>query len=140
MGRSGLVWGGAEYNYSSSEFKNFRSNFTERNYNLSSHNLQFSFGIEKQMIWDWFMIRVGATKVFAFQKLDQEDEDGQMQTIQRSFSENEEGDVVGFGIALVANEALRFDVTASEEMPYSNLLSDQRNGMLISRVSASYKF
>jgi hypothetical protein len=134
----GMVWGGAEYLFSSTTFKNFWETITERKYERTENNLQFSFGVEKQIIWEWFMIRVGATKMFAFEKLDQENNEKKMETVDRSFREN--SDVVGFGIALIANEALRFDVTASEEFPYSNALNGQRDGIIVSRISALYKF
>ncbi|MFH1762265.1 MAG: hypothetical protein ABIA63_14300, partial [bacterium] len=134
----GMVWTGGEYLYSKSKYNTNRSQYSVSRNELSGHNIQISFGIEKQMIWEWFMLRVGATKAFVFEKHDQENYKEEMETIRQTLEENK--DVVGFGIALIPNEQLQFDVTASQQFPYSNVFSDSRNGLLVTRISATYKF
>ncbi|MEW6042343.1 MAG: hypothetical protein AB1633_12565 [Elusimicrobiota bacterium] len=134
----GLVWTGVEYLFSKSTFKDYGTSISVlRKNELFSDNIQCSFGIEKQMIWEWFMLRVGATKTFAFEKLDKE-RNNKMETIQRTFNEN--SDVVGWGIALIPNQALQFDITASEEFPYTGVFNGSNNGIIVTRISATYKF
>ena len=111
-----------------------------------------SFGIERNIWWDWFVIRVGGQKSILYTDCDvngkNEDkyndkrygickEDGNF------FSTNPLGDGtskdhIGFGFGINIEEKLKIDVTVAEDLLFRNPF--QGEGRLFSRISATYSF
>ncbi len=101
----------------------------------TSHSLVFNFGVEKKMLWDFFTLRVGGNKVFEYLE---KSSDGIR--LSKGLFERDV-DAVAWGIALgTPDDKLKFDVTVSEEFPYSNILSGGEGGVLVTRIAAALKF
>ncbi len=74
-----------------------------------------SFGIEKSMGWEWFLVRVGGNKMVLSRTvtsgstwMETPDTDGSIR------------DLIGFGIGLNFQKRLRFDLLINEALPYFN--------------------
>jgi hypothetical protein len=95
-----------------------------------------SFGIERNIWWDWLVLRVGGQKLMASHKLN---DNFFMST--NAISDGSPDDHVGFGIGINVEEKLKVDATVAEDFLYTfgNLLSGTRD-RVISRVSATYSF
>jgi hypothetical protein len=99
-----------------------------------------SFGIERNVWWDWLVLRVGGQKEITYRDID---------GTQRDFNyihtnptnDGTADDHVGFGIGINIEEKLKVDATLSEDIPYTlgNLFSGPHNHV-ISRISATYSF
>ena len=77
-----------------------------------------SFGIERNIWWDWFVIRVGGQKSILYTKCNVNDK--------------------GFGFGINIEEKLKIDVTVAEDLLFRNPF--QGEGRLFSRISATYSF
>ncbi|MGL1934675.1 MAG: hypothetical protein OCD01_06625 [Fibrobacterales bacterium] len=111
---------------------------------------KISFGIERSIWWDWFIIRVGGQKVITYVDCDLAVEEGgycgeftnadgsgnYMRTNVAGNGTN--SDHIGFGFGINVEEKLKIDVTVSEDLLYRNPFSGQ--GRLFSRLSATYSF
>jgi len=123
-----------------------------------------SFGIERNIWWDWFVLRVGGQKTIAYAKYDRPDAETVSSSINNSINNNilcpsvEQGgcksngnyfvtnpandgtrsDNVGFGFGINIEEKLKIDATVAEDVMFRNPF--QGEGRLISRVSATYSF
>jgi hypothetical protein len=101
---------------------------------------QISFGIERNIWWDWLVLRVGGKKLIAFH----EKVSGGRKiyyTTTNPISDGSINDHVGFGIGLNIEERLKVDATIAEDFIYTfgNLLSGPQHHV-ISRISATYSF
>jgi len=98
---------------------------------------RLSFGIERNIVWDWFLIRVGGQKELRNQKK------GETESIwiENPSSDGTDGDLVGLGFGINIDNRLRIDFVASEDLPYTltNLISGAQHH-LFNRVSATYRF
>lgn len=100
------------------------------------------FGIERNVWWDWLVLRVGGQKVIGYMETD-----GPLSGDKFGYYySNPTGDMspndhVGFGIGLNIEEKLKVDATLAEDILYTfgNLLSRPQHHM-ISRISATYSF
>jgi hypothetical protein len=154
----GLFWLGLDFIWSEMSTHNwtydsrtgestFATEFDEKYKDIRSETGgKISFGIERNIWWDWFVIRVGGQKSLTYVKCDKNDnspanslckEDGNY------FSTNPVGDGtmddhIGFGIGVNVEEKLKVDATLAEDVLYRNPF--QGSGRLISRVSATYSF
>jgi len=114
-----------------------------------------SFGIERNIWWDWFVIRVGGQKVIAYANYKSGDEinvsilcpttvaNGGCPTDGNYFVTNPandgtKNDNVGFGFGINIEEKLKIDFTVAEDVMFRNPF--QGEGRLISRVAATYSF
>jgi len=114
-----------------------------------------SFGIERNIWWDWFVIRVGGQKVIAYADYKSGDEEGVSilcpTTVTRGgcppegnyfvtnpSNDGTKNDNVGFGFGINIEEKLKIDFTVAEDVMFRNPF--QGEGRLISRVSATYSF
>jgi len=106
-----------------------------------------SFGIERNIWWDWFVIRVGGQKSILYTQcdLDAKSEKGQgiCQDDGNFFSTNPladgtADDHVGFGFGINIEEKLKIDVTVAEDLLFRNPF--QGEGRIFSRISATYSF
>lgn len=106
---------------------------------------RISFGIERNIWWDWFVIRVGGQKMISYVQCDKNSdaanslckEDGNYFTT-NPVGDGSMDDHVGFGIGINVEEKLKVDATLAEDLLYRNPF--QGSGRLISRVSATYSF
>jgi len=110
-----------------------------------------SFGIEKNIWWDWFVLRVGGQKTIAYANYTA---GGQANSIlcpsntgcrgngnyfiTNAISDGTGDDNVGFGIGINVEEKLKIDATVAEDVVFRNPF--QGEGRLISRISATYSF
>lgn len=109
---------------------------------------QISFGIERNIWWDWFVIRVGGKKSIMYVDCDQHwinegKTDGLCTDSGNFFSTNpladgSSDDHVGFGFGINIEEKLKIDVTVAEDLLFRNPF--QGEGRFFSRISASYAF
>ncbi len=96
-----------------------------------------SFGVERNLVWDWFVIRVGGQKILKYAT--QGKNVGQW--IENPESDASDQDLVGLGFGLNIENRLRIDVVAAEDIVYTftNLFSGPQHH-LFKRVSATYSF
>jgi len=120
-----------------------------------------SFGIERNIWWDWFVIRVGGKKTIAYVDYTHSKANERSvlcPTMNRSGEPNsnikcsESGnyfvtnkindgspdDNVGFGFGVNIEEKLKIDASVSEDLLFRNPF--QGGGRLLSRISATYSF
>jgi hypothetical protein len=113
-----------------------------------------SFGIERNIWWDWFVIRVGGQKSILYTDCNVHDKNinkykdnpqkyGICKDDGNFFSTNPladgtSKDHVGFGFGINIEEKLKIDVTVAEDLLFRNPF--QGEGRLFSRISATYSF
>ncbi|MFA6622970.1 MAG: hypothetical protein WCS54_02560 [Fibrobacteraceae bacterium] len=106
-----------------------------------------SFGIERNIWWDWFVVRVGGQKSILYTKCDVDSrnagKNGLCADDGTFFSTNPMGDGtakdhVGWGFGINVEEKLKIDVTVAEDLLYRNPF--QGEGRLFSRIDATYSF
>lgn len=96
-----------------------------------------SFGIERNIIWDWFLIRVGGQKEIRYVT----DGPNEGRWAENAPSDASDGDLVGLGFGINIDNKFRADFVAAEDIAYTftNLISGPQHH-LFSRVSATYNF
>jgi hypothetical protein len=111
---------------------------------------KISFGIERNIWWDWFVIRVGGQKSILYTDCDvnskneySADRYGICKDDGTFFSTNpladgSADDHVGFGFGINIEERLKIDVTVAEDVLFRNPF--QGEGRIFSRVDATYSF
>jgi len=115
-----------------------------------------SFGIERNIWWDWFVIRVGGQKTIAYADYNNSGEDVQSNIsnvlcptrggcpvngnyfVTNPSNDGTKADNVGFGFGINIEEKLKIDATVAEDVMFRNPF--QGEGRLISRISATYSF
>ena len=106
-----------------------------------------SFGIERNIWWDWFVIRVGGQKSILYTDCNQNDKNAGKSGICTDdgnfFSTNPlangtADDHVGFGFGINIEEKLKIDVTVAEDLLFRNPF--QGEGRFFSRLDATYSF
>lgn len=116
-----------------------------------------SFGIERNIWWDWFVLRVGGQKTIAYADYTAGNEfsvlcpnvrtvgldkagcpEGGNYFYSNPVNDGTRNDHVGFGIGINVEEKLKIDATIAEDVVFRNPF--QGEGRLISRVSATYSF
>jgi len=105
---------------------------------FASIGARLSFGIERNVVWDWFLIRVGGQK--EFRHVSRGNGDNTYWTENPS-SDGSDEDLVGLGFGVNIDNRLRIDFVVSENLPYTftNLISGNQHH-LFNRVSATYRF
>jgi hypothetical protein len=108
---------------------------------------QVSFGIERNIWWDWFVVRVGGQKSILYTQCDQNNNnvgnDGICSGDGNFFTTNPTGngttkDNIGWGFGINIEEKLKIDVTVAEDLLFRNPF--QGEGRLFSRIDATYAF
>jgi len=111
---------------------------------------KISFGIERNIWWDWFVIRVGGQKSILYTDCDvnskneyTSDRYGICKDDGTFFSTNpladgSADDHVGFGFGINIEERLKIDVTVAEDLLFRNPF--QGEGRIFSRLDATYSF
>jgi hypothetical protein len=101
---------------------------------------RLSFGIERSIWREWFIIRVGGQKTLLYNSV-------QLPTGDRSYweendpSDGSDNDLVSLGFGLNVENRLRLDFVAAEDVAYTfaNIVSGPQHH-LFTRVSATYRF
>jgi hypothetical protein len=98
---------------------------------------RISFGIERNILTDWFVIRVGGQKEIAYET-DGQDKGKFVENIAADASDQ---DLVGLGFGINIDNRLKIDFVAAEDVAYTftNLISKPQDH-LFNRVSATYSF
>ena len=111
---------------------------------------RISFGIERNIWYDWFVIRVGGQKEILWKTCEIGDDTSEINGVSAlcgesgaHFSTNPvgdqtQGDHIGFGFGINIEEKLKVDAVVSEDLIFRNPF--QGGGRWLSRVSASYSF
>ncbi|MBR6318665.1 MAG: hypothetical protein IKR75_09630 [Fibrobacter sp.] len=111
---------------------------------------KISFGIERNIWWDWFVIRVGGQKKILYTDCDVNSknsytdsrygickDDGTFFTT-NPLADGSNEDHVGFGFGINIEERLKIDVTVAEDLLFRNPF--QGEGRIFSRLDATYSF
>ncbi|MCQ2092375.1 MAG: hypothetical protein MJY85_06805 [Fibrobacter sp.] len=118
---------------------------------------KISFGIERNIWWDWFVIRVGGQKSILYTSCNVKSNShgvnsdgkypdnryGKCKADGNFFSTNpladgSNDDHVGFGFGINIEERLKIDVTVAEDLLFRNPF--QGEGRIFSRLDATYSF
>jgi hypothetical protein len=103
-----------------------------------------SFGIERNVWWDWLVLRVGGQKEITYRNQTSNSADP-LETFNYIYTnpinDGTINDAVGFGVGINIEEKLKVDATVAEDLLYTfgNLFSGPMHH-LISRISATYSF
>lgn len=91
------------------------------------------FGIERNVLTDWFVIRVGGSKLFAKESVGKNS---------YKWVETDDKDHVSLGMGVNIEDRLKIDFTIAQNLPYTftGLFSSGGNPYLASRVSAVFAF
>ncbi|MBN1306289.1 MAG: hypothetical protein JXA18_00125 [Chitinispirillaceae bacterium] len=128
----GFFWAGVEGLYK--DYVNVRDT------NTTGIGGRVSFGIERSIWWDWFVIRVGGQKILY---LTERNSRGITRTLweENIAADASDNDLVSLGFGLNVENRLRIDFVAAEDLAYTltNFLSGPQHH-LFTRVSATYSF
>jgi hypothetical protein len=126
----GFFWAGLEFLYGQMDSKKMDP--------MQKVGGRVSFGIERNILWDWFVIRVGGQKSLMVQN----NGTNETELIENTAFDETKNDLVGLGFGINIENRLRIDFVASEIFPYtfSNLISSGQQAYLFNRVSATYSF
>jgi len=112
-----------------------------------------SFGIERNIWWDWFVIRVGGQKTIAYVDYKPNPNPSVGSSIlcpsadctesgnyfvTNPINDGTRDDNVGFGFGVNIEEKLKIDATVAEDLLFRNPF--QGGSRLLSRISATYSF
>lgn len=144
----GFFWVGADYTNSSLETRTINGIASDSKAaqltTTDANSARISFGIERNVWWDWFVLRVGGQKVFTSSET-KGTLAGKKYT-ESIITTNPEGDGtendhVSFGFGLNIEDKLKVDAVVAEDILFTggNLLGGPADHIL-SRVSATYSF
>lgn len=139
----GFFWMGVDYFSSSDEvfysgIDTFSSNAKATNVN--EKGVRVSFGIERNIWTDWFVIRVGGQKVI--KQVDQTGAFGTYSVMSTNPEANDpDNDLVSFGFGVNIEDKFKVDAVVAKDILFTggSLLGRQPDHVL-SRISASYSF
>jgi hypothetical protein len=99
-----------------------------------------SFGIERSIWRDWFVIRVGGQKTFLYTTADSSNSTT-TRFQENNPSDGSDNDLVGLGCGVNVENRLRVDFVVAEDLPYTfgNIISGSAHH-LFTRISATYSF
>lgn len=106
---------------------------------------RISFGIERNLWTNWFLIRVGGSKKISWKECQPAagqdrgfcGERGSYYST-NAYGDGSKDDHVGFGFGINVEEKLKVDAVVAEDLLYRNPF--QGGGRMLSRISASYQF
>lgn len=125
----GFFWTGLEFLYGQNDSANIST---------KEHvGGRISFGIERNIWTDWFVIRVGGKKELLYETNGAE----KGQFIENNPSDASDNDLVGLGFGINIDNRLKIDFVAAEDNAYTltNLISHPQHH-IFNRVSATYSF
>lgn len=96
-----------------------------------------SFGLERNIIWDWLVWRIGGTKTLVYQSKGE----GEGKWRQNDEANASDEDVIGFGMGINIENRLKVDAVMAEDLFYTftNLFSGNHHH-IFTRFSATYSF
>ncbi len=161
----GFFWMGADFIWNKRKAHDWMFNAKSKTWTYDSRNDDhrhwdertdvggmISFGIERNIWWDWFVIRVGGQKSILYTKCNVNDanidkyndeqygickDDGNFFST-NPLADGTSKDHIGFGFGINIEEKLKIDVTVAEDLLFRNPF--QGEGRLFSRISATYSF
>jgi len=97
--------------------------------------VRMSWGIERNIIWDWFVLRPGGTKTIKHVS------QGNMETWVENPEHDSDDDFIGLGIGINIENRLKIDFLVAEDVPYTftNLFSGPQHH-LFTRFDATFSF
>ncbi|MDR0305934.1 MAG: hypothetical protein LBI42_03745 [Chitinispirillales bacterium] len=100
---------------------------------------RISFGIERNIVWDWFLIRVGGEKEFRYVNDDKNKSSKWVEYNKENF--DDEDGLVGLGFGINIDNRLRIDFVSTNDVAYTftNLISGPQLS-LFRKISATYRF
>jgi hypothetical protein len=133
----GFFWTGIEGFYKDNDSKMLESSIDYER--VQTMGGRISFGIERNIIWDWLVWRLGATKMLAVQSVG--GMDGSTQWLENPEANGSDKDHVAFGWAINIENRLKIDAIFAEDVfhTFSNLFSGNHHH-LFTRFSATYSF
>ncbi|MEW6042344.1 MAG: hypothetical protein AB1633_12570, partial [Elusimicrobiota bacterium] len=105
---------GADFIFDKSDSSN--NTFSKEIKDFGGH---ISFGVEKSMGWEWFLVRVGGSKSLLARTINDNGKDYRMR-VENPDIDGSLTDLIGFGIGLCFQKRLRFDLLINEALPYFN--------------------
>ncbi|MCL2690215.1 MAG: hypothetical protein FWE57_10280 [Chitinispirillia bacterium] len=134
----GFFWAGLQGLYN-------QANSTESIINDAKESIggRVSFGIERNIMWDWFLIRVGGQKEIRY-VTEENGKKGEWIETNKKYDETSgitEDGLVGLGFGVNIDNRLRIDFVSSNDIAYTftNLISGPQLS-LFKRISATYRF
>jgi len=143
----GFFWLGVDYFYSTDEVFATDASYSTVSDSVTSttitdNGLRVSFGIERNIWTDWFVIRVGGQKIINFRKVNGTAAIPSYSTMSTNPDINaNDKDLVNFGFGLNIEDKLKIDAVVAKDILYTggNLFGGPVDHVL-SRISASYSF
>lgn len=147
----GFFWLGAQGLFDEDTWENTTQNadgtvsysqVSDANSNQTIRGGLVSFGIERNVWYDWLVLRVGGQKEITYRDQSSSAPGETFNYIFTNPTNNgSPGDAVGFGVGINIEEKLKVDATLAEDIPYTlgNLFSGPQHH-LVSRISATYSF
>lgn len=131
----GFFWAGVEGIYEDNDAKLVDNSYQK--YEMIAGKV--SFGIERNVFWDWFVWRIGCSKLVGFEKIG--GTNGTSKWMENAEGDASDSDLVGFGFGLNIENRLKVDVVMAEDIFYTwtNLISGNHHH-IASRISATYSF
>ena len=131
----GFFWAGIEGLYEDNDLKKIGSQFKK----YEAIGGKVHFGIERNIIWDWFVWRIGCSKIVKFEKIG--GANGITRWTENPEADGSDKDHVGFGLGLNIENRLKVDAVIAEDIFYTftNLISGSHHH-ITSRISATYSF
>jgi hypothetical protein len=129
----GFFWAGLEFLYGQRDV-----NTDSESEALQNVGGRISFGIERNVVWDWFVIRAGGQKSLMVKSLGPNERELE----ENPASDDSDEDLISFGFGINIENRLRLDFVASERIPYTvaNLFSGDQQKYLFNRFSVTYSF
>jgi len=128
----GFFWAGLQGLYTQKDTKNDED---------QSIGGRISFGIERNIMWDWFLIRVGGQKEIRYHTSNNSKDSEWVESNRNLKDPTSEDDLVGLGFGVNIDNRLRIDFVSSNDIAYTftNLISGPQTS-LFKRISATYRF
>jgi hypothetical protein len=135
----GFFWAGIEGIYK--DYSYLWTGSGEIDSSKSSIGGRVSFGIERSIWWDWFVIRVGGQKTLLYTNTNKTGNTIKInQWEENAPSDGTDNDLVALGFGLNVENRLRIDVVAAEDLPYTFAFLSGPRHHIFTRVSATYSF
>lgn len=143
----GFFWLGVDYFNNSNDQNTTGSaglgwvSDTANQTSVTQNGVRVSFGIERNIWTDWFVIRVGGQKIFASEDWSKNGSPSRSEIITNPDGGDEANDLVSFGFGLNIEDKLKVDAVMAKDILFTGgaLLSGPTDHIL-SRISASYSF
>lgn len=134
----GFFWMGTDGFYSDNDSKKIGTKYAD----CSTIGARISFGLERNIIWDWFVWRIGGTKTLARQKYTIKGESWETtKWLENPEADASDNDLVATGWGLNIENRFKVDVVIAEDIFYTftNLFSGNHHH-IFTRLTATYSF